>query len=436
MRTNANLKCAPNRGTHFVGVMTLSLCVLALPSGVASAKGDTKTAPSKKYMLGIHVKPAAFGGIQITKLFKNSPLRSLTSTDGRTNGKTAVGDIIMAIDGVPQKSLKDYRKAMRAAVANKGWVRVSIFHQAKIKEMNWRVQALVVKPKSNDKQPTPTSTRRAHIILCGLTDDKSIGPKVETNLQNMEQAIRDATAKLFIASLQIVKGAACSRAGIKKALAEIRVEPDDAVFFYYAGHGAYDPTRAKDDPSGGHFFIMPNVDLMRKELWSWLSAHNARLTVLLTDTCSVKSQAHVVNRQRPSVSYHRVNKFMPLEHLLLFRRGHVDVSGSAKDQYGWYSGAIGGWFTHCLRENLNGTKSWRALVANTGKSLSKFYSERRKQLLGRADTAKSMRTLLERQSTQQPHVFRMKVFNDEIPDAVPPPTRTVRREFRSYEWRR
>jgi hypothetical protein len=60
---------------------------------------------------------------------------------------------------------------------------------------------------------------------------------------------------------------------------DLRVEPDDALVFFYSGHGATNATR-------GHFLQFTHGPLFRNDLLAAMQKHNPRLMVLLTDCCS------------------------------------------------------------------------------------------------------------------------------------------------------
>jgi hypothetical protein len=66
-----------------------------------------------------------------------------------------------------------------------------------------------------------------------------------------------------------------------------KVRPSEAIFCYFTSHGAYDPTRVATDPSRGHYFhLEERGDLLQTELLRELLAKNARLTVLMGDSCN------------------------------------------------------------------------------------------------------------------------------------------------------
>src|SRR5207248_38679 len=62
----------------------------------------------------------------------------------------------------------------------------------------------------------------------------------------------------------------------------LQVDRNDALFFYYAGHGATDPQR-------GHFLALQELrakPLLRADLRRAMQAHHPGLVVLMTDCCS------------------------------------------------------------------------------------------------------------------------------------------------------
>jgi hypothetical protein len=66
---------------------------------------------------------------------------------------------------------------------------------------------------------------------------------------------------------------------VLKHYADLKLDADEALVFYYSGHGAYHASR-------GHFLAFTHGNLFRKDLLAAMQKHNPRLTVLLTDCCA------------------------------------------------------------------------------------------------------------------------------------------------------
>ncbi len=80
---------------------------------------------------------------------------------------------------------------------------------------------------------------------------------------------------------------------------------------------------------------------MRKTVRDKLLSKGAQLTVLITDTCNVPAPATPVYKTVTK----GIGKNWVMSNLFLEHSGVFDVSGSSKNQYGWFSLDVGGWFS-------------------------------------------------------------------------------------------
>lgn len=113
-----------------------------------------------------------------------------------------------------------------------------------------------------------------------------------------------------------------TRESILRYYRNLKTGPSEAVVFYYAGHGA-------TDPSKGHFLALQELHtepLTRDELRQAMLQKNPGLAVLLTDCCSNRYELKKKNRDVWD-SEHR--EFNPVVRNLFFQqRGVVDLTAS------------------------------------------------------------------------------------------------------------
>ena len=124
---------------------------------------------------------------------------------------------------------------------------------------------------------------------------------------------------------------------------------------------------------------------MRKQLSDRLRGKGARLTVLISDACNVRAVAH---RRVAVDSRFPAGENPVLRDLLLRHTGFVDVSGSSRDQFGWYSAETGGWFTNALCYTADpaqfpGTAhvSWDQFLTRVSDNVSRDFQRRRNEAL-------------------------------------------------------
>jgi PDZ domain-containing protein len=326
-------------------------------------------------------------------------IASVTPQSPAAAAHLQVGDLVKSVDGYRVGVIDGNVYSLASEIRHSsGQCSLSVQRDA---------QTLTV-PVQFSLRPITTSAR-VHLLLIGLSDDKAIGDGVKGNLLGLSEMLEPVTAE-FRASFRQIDGADCTAQNILQAVKALQVAPGESVFCYYAGHGAYDPQRAgRDDPSGGHFFQIPGGDLMRKTLMEELRAKNARLTVLITDTCNVPATAELTAGAPVPPMFAEP----PIRTLLLRYRGVVDISGTSRGQYGWYLSQFGIFTVSFVGAVPQGGGTWSGVLAKARDNTQQNYRDLKEFMLAHADkqdpdTIKSLRD----QQTQAPQAFQLDVTLD------------------------
>jgi hypothetical protein len=275
------------------------------------------------------------------------------------------------------------------------------------------------------------STTKVNLLLVALTDDQSIGQAVSNNLAAVQFQIDQQIPPERQARKIVLVGRDCNQQTILNAVRSLQIAPTEALFCYFAGHGAYDPNYGGDDPAGGHFLQLEGPDLLRKDLIEGLLRHRARLTVLITDTCNVQAP------YEPTVGAPPPPPPPPLpalQALLLKHAGTVDINGASKDQFGFaldmslFSEAL----VDVLKDETNNT--WPVVLAKTQAITDLHYQAIRNSVLGnpqdhRAEIVDAVRN----QEHQMPFAFQMYVEADPDVVVIDPNDEEVRPPFPDSE---
>jgi hypothetical protein len=118
----------------------------------------------------------------------------------------------------------------------------------------------------------------------------------------------------------------------------LRVDPDEAIVFWYAGHGGTDRVH-------GHFLGISGGSLERSRLVEVMTSRNARLTVILTDCCSNSARMESARRLTAGSEWSDA-----LLDLFFRHRGVVNITAATFDatridpmtgepgvgEFGWY----------------------------------------------------------------------------------------------------
>lgn len=151
---------------------------------------------------------------------------------------------------------------------------------------------------------------------------------------------------------------------ILNGLKDVHSGPGDTILFYFTGHGAADDE--------GHYFSLARGKLHRRVLLDALKAKNARLTVLLTDCCNLRSDGLTFGA--PFVETQPPQRVLPLLQSLLFDpSGVVDINSCSPGESAFFrskdneeSGMPGSIFTGELaawiNEHEKDRRSWDDLV--------------------------------------------------------------------------
>jgi hypothetical protein len=111
-----------------------------------------------------------------------------------------------------------------------------------------------------------------------------------------------------------------SPAALLSAVDSLRPSRRDTILFYYTGHGGLDDR--------GHHLAMERGNLYRAELKQRLLAKQARLTVLLTDCCNVRSDGFL--SAFPYAPPQPPNRPTPVFQALFFDpQGVIDINASS-----------------------------------------------------------------------------------------------------------
>lgn len=168
-----------------------------------------------------------------------------------------------------------------------------------------------------------------------------------------------------------------NKQGIIQKIAGLQVRPNvDTVLFFYWGHGASDQQRK-------HFFTLASTDnVARDDVVRAVQAHQPRLAIVLSDTCSVTAPGVGSYGAGPNT----VIDWRGIRSLLIECQGLCNVNACPPGQFSWNAeigGAYYSIFTHALIKNLYmpqappqaGIRSWRGLLEAVDKDATESFRQ-------------------------------------------------------------
>ncbi len=371
--------------------------------------------PTKR--LWVDVMPDS-NGLRVTGLYPNSPLLRMRSQPNASEvASIEIGDVIQAIDGTATTRLEE----LSDGVSNSSdWCQLTILDRNSGQSMVWYSQpmtTLVPKPHHSRVAafaPAAPKSSKLYVLIVALNGDPRIGVSIETSRSHLLSFLKGEISSSRYEINEIV-GNDCTPSKIIEAIQSLPIGFADSLLVYYLGHGAYDAGIAMTDPYGGHFLDLPGKDLLRRTLWDHMESVPARLRVLVTDACNVKSaidpDGKYVREVRNTVGagFGATNA----EWLFLGHSGHCDIAAASKDQFAWYSPDIGGWFTHSFVRTSKSSDEWNLLGQRVVADTQQLYLRKRDETIRMPGTTQATTIdQLESQAELTPHLFISRLKRD------------------------
>ncbi len=172
--------------------------------------------------------------------------------------------------------------------------------------------------------PPPPELRTVHALL--VVDTLSgLGDSVKIDGERIDHLLSDRLPK-DRAEIVVLTGKDVNANAILSYFHSLKVGRDDALFFYYAGHGATDPQK-------GHFLALQDLaakPLLRADLLRAMQEHQPGLVVIMTDCCSTRFSLGKTRRILPDKG--TAASIDPVLRCLLYQsRGVVDITAASGD---------------------------------------------------------------------------------------------------------
>lgn len=129
-----------------------------------------------------------------------------------------------------------------------------------------------------------------HVVIACDTRADDVGADMKVNASSLEDVVR---ANVTADALNVVKvadgpGERLDRDAVLAAIAALPVAPDDAVFFFYSGHGAFNPATDAFGRPYGTYAVFSGSDsiLYQIEVRRAVERRRPRLSVVVLDCCN------------------------------------------------------------------------------------------------------------------------------------------------------
>lgn len=208
-----------------------------------------------------------------------------------------------------------------------------------------------------------------HAFFVCDTDAYQIGCSVGQNMENMRNEMQKAAATAELELIEYLYSGKEANSKFLEKLDEMRIEHDDVVLFYWAGHGYR--TSSKESPWPTFSFANEWKGVDFEYVNQQLIQKRPRLLLSIADTCNNV----LPERATPPLAHNAVRAGLYLQvdvtslnYQSLFRDsdGAYLASSSTAGQYSWYKTSGGGYFTNAfiqaLQEELDGLEETNWLI--------------------------------------------------------------------------
>lgn len=218
-----------------------------------------------------------------------------------------------------------------------------------------------------------------HALLIVMDDDPSVGRNVRVDRKRIQHVLDSIQNELSfdIERTDLLSSEdRATRAEVLEWVKNIRVNPNDVVFIYYAGHGGMNRNKETFLATEGQY-------LYRKELVNALeNVKLPRLTCLITDCCSSLVQSAPDPTLQSSRSGARPADAV-LKNLFLEHKGFLHLTSATEGQYAWSNVVNGGWFTmsliNAMEADPDGNRdrflSWEEVFVKARENTEKLFAQ-------------------------------------------------------------
>jgi len=248
----------------------------------------------------------------------------------------------------------------------------------------------------------PAELKKLHVLMVFDTNDEGLESSLRIDEWRMKRVLTE-TIPADRYAVTVLKGDDVTPERILGYYSELKPNSDDALLFFYGGHGATDIDKK-------HFFDLAcGKQLVRADLRKAMEDKKTALVLLLTDCCSTPRKTALVKRKNLDEGM-EVKGLQPTARCLFFQaRGTVDVT-AATDNASWSDNEKGGLFTRSVCRMLktpvkaldldrDGFVTWQEFFPQLQKETQIVFKSWSRDLRSRGEKIDT--------NTQKPHSFNL-----------------------------
>jgi hypothetical protein len=224
-------------------------------------------------------------------------------------------------------------------------------------------------PQRN-KITLPPIPSTLHAVIVADTNDNKIGNSTEVDFKNINNLVQDISLNTgMILSKRTLKSHNLQSNNIRTILNNLAIKRNDAVVFYYAGHGK-NPLTGTKWPS----MMLYDENLELNFVINKLKQKNPRFFLVIADSCNdfPNNRGYpITQRGIFSSSFKKQN----YQNLFLKTRGYIVTSAAKPGQLSWSYAQTGGLFTNQFLDSFYNTitysnqANWHSIMQSAVKTI-------------------------------------------------------------------
>jgi hypothetical protein len=186
-----------------------------------------------------------------------------------------------------------------------------------------------------------------HAVILADIDDNKIGESTKVDFNKINNLVQDIAINTgMILAKHSVIGSDLNNQNVRRIINNLPVRRNDAVIFYYAGHGK-NPQTGTQWPS----MILNDQNLEFNFVVTKLQKKNPRFFLAIADTCNdfPNYKSYPITNKG---DYFNTFKRQNYQNLFLTTRGYIVASGAEPGQLSWSYSNSGGLFTSQFLNSL------------------------------------------------------------------------------------
>ncbi|OHD56047.1 MAG: hypothetical protein A2Y33_11380 [Spirochaetes bacterium GWF1_51_8] len=220
-------------------------------------------------------------------------------------------------------------------------------------------------------------TMKAYVIIEDQYNYKKlneISQGVRVNYQNLKKIFRVLEENNILEVQEtVIKGKNATKKNVLKGLQNLKVERDEILLVYFAGHGGM--------KKGKTFFsTAEGGTIFRKDFEDLVKDKPAKFILLITDACSASIEALQQKKGLlDSVTPPKVKVDPEIyKNLFLNYKGFLHITAASEGEFAWVSPVKGGYFSHALFYQTlyrNPQPTWEKVIEKAKSITQKAYKD-------------------------------------------------------------